>query len=179
MNYALVYEFNDSNEDGVCEAIISRYNNGYRPGLKPDVVVTVYADANGRYETAEGVDDVEGDDDIDADDASYYTLAADLASAMVTLSSMDEKRLYKCIMVSFGSNSQNAALPDVNIGLYKKDSDMTAPDSIVTVTGYNKGLYREVIDASDADSDGDTDLDDHLIYRKIANSFASMRDFKA
>ncbi|KGU82412.1 hypothetical protein [Pseudomonas mediterranea] len=180
MNYALVYEFNDSNEDGVPEAIISRYNNGYKPGLKPDLVVTVYANSiTGLYETAEGVDDVEGDDDIDEDDASYYTLAADLASAMVTLSSMDEKRLYKCIMVSFASNSQNAALPDVNIGLYKKDSDMTDPDSVVTVTGYNKGLYREVVNATDADSDGDTDLDDHLIHRKIANSFASMRDFKA
>ncbi|WP_422776753.1 hypothetical protein ACOXXE_00520 [Pseudomonas mediterranea] len=180
MNYALVYEFNDSNEDGVPEAIISRYNNGYKPGLKPDLVVTVYANSiTGLYETAEGVDDVEGDDDIDEDDASYYTLAADLASAMVTLSSMDERRLYKCIMVSFGSNSRNTALPDVDIGLYKKDSDMSAPDLVVTVTGYNKGLYREIVNATDADSDGDTDLDDHLIYRKIANSFASMRDFKA
>jgi len=179
MNYALVYEFNDSNADGVPEAIISRYNNGYEPGLKPDVVVTAYAHSNGKYETAEGVDDVEGDDDIDADDASYYTLAADLASAMVTLSTMDERRLYKCILVSFGNNSKNAALPDVDIGLYKKDSGMSAPDSVVTVTGYNKGLYRDVANATDADSDGDTDLDDNLIYRKIANSFASMRDFKA
>lgn len=181
MNYALLYEFKDSNDDGVSEAIISRYNNGYSPGVEPNVVVTAYANSlNGKYETAEGVDDVEGDDDIDEDDESYYTLAADLASALVSLSTMGEDRLYKCILVSFGSNSQNAALPDVNIGLYKhSNSDMAAPDSLVTVTGYEKGLYKDVANSTDADSDGDIDLDDKLIYRRIANSFASMRDFKA
>lgn len=181
MNYALLYEFNDTNADGVPEAIISRYNNGFAPELKPDVVVTAYANPrNGKFEKVEGVDDVEGDDDIDEDDESYYTLAADLTNALVTLSSMSESRLYKCILVSFGSNSKNAALPDVDIKLFKKlNSDMTAPDSIVTVTGYDKGLYKDVVHATDADSDGDVDLEDKLIYRRIGNSFASMKDFKA
>ncbi|WP_339508058.1 MULTISPECIES: hypothetical protein [unclassified Pseudomonas] len=48
----------------------------------------------------------------------------------------------------------------------------------MTVTGYDKGMYKKVSGSTDADGDGDIDLDDEFIFRKIAVSFASMRDFK-
>ncbi|MFJ2537088.1 hypothetical protein [Pseudomonas sp. NPDC087614] len=180
MSYSLLYEFKDTDGDGKAEAVISRYNNGDAVNSMPDVVVTAYANtANGKFDTVTGVDDVEGDGDIDEDDESYYALASDLASALVGLSTVGAGRLYRCILISFGDNASGSKLGDVNIGLFNvANSDLTRPDSVVTVTGYDKGMYKKVSGSTDADGDGDIDLDDEFIFRKIAVSFASMRDFK-
>ncbi|WLH35798.1 hypothetical protein PSH79_00435 [Pseudomonas sp. FP2196] len=180
MSYSVLYEFRDTDGNGTAEAVISRYNNGDVVNSAPNVVVTAYANtANGKYDMVTGVDDVEGDGDIDEDDDSYYTLAADLASALVGLSNVGAGRLYRCILISFGENTSGSKLADVNIGLFNvANSDLTRPNSVVTVTGYAKGLYTKVLRSTDADGDGDIDLDDEFIFRKIAGSFASMRDFK-
>ena len=180
MSYSLLYEFRDTDGNGTVEAVISRYNNGDAVNSAPDAVVTAYANiANGKYDTVSGVDDVEGDGDIDEDDDSYYTLASDLASAIVGLSTVGAGRLYRCMLISFGDNASGGKLADVNIDLFKvANSDLTHPDSVVTVTGYDKGLYKKVTGSTDADGDNDIDLDDEFIFRKIAGSFASMRNFK-
>ena len=77
--------FKDINADGKQEAVISRYNNGYANNLKPDAVVTTYANAQGEYDRAEGVDDVEGNDGVDEFDTDTYTVAASLASKLAGL----------------------------------------------------------------------------------------------
>jgi len=180
MNYSVVVEFKDADARGARKAVISRYNNGDAINSQPDVVVTAYSNtANGKYETVTGFDDVEGDGDIDDDDASYYTLAADLASAVVGLSAVGEGRRYRCILLSFDSQISNNRLADVNIGLFNvSNQDLNQPDAVVTVGDYSNGLYKTVLGSTDADSDGDIDLDDQFIFKKIAGSFASMRDFK-
>ena len=179
MRYSLLYEFRDTDGNGTAEAVISRYNNADAVNSLPDIVVTANANiANGKYDTVSGVDDVEGDGDTDEDDDSYYTLAGDLASAIVGLSTVGAGRLYSCMLISFADNASEGKLADVNIGLFNvANSDLTRPDSVVTVTGYDKGLYKKVMGSTDADGDNDIDLDDEFIFRKIAGSFASMREF--
>ncbi|MFJ2488496.1 hypothetical protein [Pseudomonas sp. NPDC087639] len=181
MNYAVLYEFKDIKGDHHAEAIISRYNDGYAPGSKPNVVVTVeYNTVSKKYETVEGYDDVEGDGDLDEDDQSYYTLAADIASAIAGLSKQDDGRRYKSMLVSFDNNGSPAAPPDVKIGLFNvSNPGLSQPDFTVTATDYRNGLYNKVSNTVDANGDNRIDLNDQLVFKRIANSFASMKGFKA
>lgn len=177
MNYAQLYEFLDVDSDGKVEVVISRYNNGYRPGSRPDTVITVFAQGNdGKYDTVYDVDDVDGDDDRDDEDRETYTIAANLVSKMLTLSTVGEQQRYKQILLSFESGDANA---DVVFGHFEEsDTDLTTPDLIVKATKLKNGQYSDVLDTSDANADGIINNDDQLIYRTIANSFRSMKDFQ-
>lgn len=180
MKYAVLYEFKDTKGDKHVEAIISRYNDGYAAGRAPNVVVTAeFNKVSGKYETAEGYDDVEGDGDIDADDGSYYTLAADIASAVAGLSRKDESRHYKCMLVSFKQSDNQIGLPDVKIQLFKTlNLDSEKPETVIA-HDYRNSIYNDITNTLDADQSGTIDSKDKTIFKLIANSFASMRDFKA
>ena len=185
MSYSVVVEFKDTNTDGKQEAVISRYNNGYANNLKPDVTVTTYANDEGEYDRAAGVDDVEGDDGVDEYDTDTYTIAADLASKLAGLSSVGERRLYSCILISSDSEAKRAKPTYVNIDLFKvSNRDLSHPDAKVKLKINATGFYKveDTLEGDgkfniDADGDDDSDANDKLIFVNIANSFVSMRNF--
>ncbi|VVO31875.1 hypothetical protein PS718_05048 [Pseudomonas fluorescens] len=185
MGYSVVVEFKDTNTDGQQEVLISRYNNGYANNLKPDVVVTTFANARGEYVRAEGVDDVEGNDGVDEYDADTYIIAAGLASKLAGLSTVGHGRLYSCILISSDSESKTAKPTYVNIDLFKvSNSNLSQPDANVKLKINATGFYKveDTLEGDgkfniDADGDEDSDADDKLIFVNIANSFVSMRGF--
>ncbi|MDD1009291.1 hypothetical protein M5G27_17590 [Pseudomonas shahriarae] len=185
MSYSVVVEFKDINADGKQEAVISRYNNGYANNLKPDAVVTTYANAQGEYDRAEGVDDVEGNDGVDEFDTDTYTVAASLASKLAGLSTVGEGRLYSCILISSDGESKTAKPTCVNIDLFKvSNNDLSQPDANVKLKINATGFYKveDTLEGEgkfniDADGDEDSDANDKLIFVNIANSFVSMRGF--
>ncbi|VVQ20501.1 hypothetical protein PS925_04794 [Pseudomonas fluorescens] len=185
MSYSVVVEFKDTNTDGKQEAVISRYNNGYANNLKPDVTVTAYANDQGEYHSAAGVDDVEGHDGVDEYDTDTYTVAAGLASKLAGLSTVGEGRLYSCILISSDSEAKTDKPTHVSIDLFKvSNSDLSHPDANVKLkinaTGFYKVEDTLVGDGKfniDADGDDDSDTNDKLIFVNIATSFVSMRNY--
>lgn len=177
MNHKQLYEVKDIDANGSPDVVMSRYNNGNDNLDTPDYSVTISSSRNdGDYDTTTVPDDVDGDGDRDEEDESYYTLAAKLVSALVTLSSVDDRKLFDRILLMFkGSNSTDVSILHFKPG----NTDIYNPDFTVIATNPDKfGSYRTIKDSIDADGDQDIDKDDDLIYRKIASSFASMRDLQ-
>ena len=69
---------------------------------------------------------------------------------------------------------------DIDILHFKPgNTDISAPDYVVTATNPDHlGSYRKINNPLDADGDGDIDNNDNLIYRRLATSFASMKDLR-
>jgi hypothetical protein len=185
MSYSVAVEFRDMNADGKQEAIISRYNNGYANNRKPDVVVTAYANPEGVYEQLDGIDDVEGNDGVDENDAFTYSVAAELASKLVGLSSVGGGRQYSFILISAERKTLEEKPAEVRVNLFNtSNTDLSQPDAVVTLNINDAGYYK-VLEPSqgnnkfdiDADGDGDSDANDKSIFVKIATSFVSMRNF--
>ncbi|MBK5377762.1 hypothetical protein JFT81_24360 [Pseudomonas sp. TH43] len=185
MSYSVAVEFRDTNADGQQEAIISRYNNGYAKNLNPDVVVTAYANPEGVYEQLDGVDDVEGNDGVDENDAFTYSVAAELASKLVGLSSVGGGRLYSFILISAERKAHEEKPAEVTVNFFNtSNTDLSQPDAIVTLKLNDTGSYK-VLEPSqgngkfelDADGDGDSDANDKWILARIVTSFVSMRNF--
>lgn len=180
MNHKQLYEIKDTNADGSPEVVMSRYNDGNDNLDAPDYTVTLSSSQNdGVYDTTTAPDDVDGDDDADEEDEedeSYYTVAAKLVSAMVTLGAVGDRKLFDRLLVLF----KDPTRPDVSILHFKPgNNDIHNPDFTVTASDPGAlGIYRKIENAIDADGDHDVDKDDELIYRRIASSFASMRDLQ-
>ncbi|WLD64996.1 MULTISPECIES: hypothetical protein [Pseudomonas] len=172
----LLYEFKEVfGDDDIPEVLISRLSDENNELDKPDFTVRVSSFNNdGEYYVITKPEDVDGDGKGDKNDALYYELAAKLVTDLVTLSDIGDKKRFSRILIRFKPGSTT----DIEI-LHFKDGNniISAADFIVTVTNPDRyGKYREVKDLIDADGDGDADSNDRLIYRKLATSFASMKD---
>ncbi|WP_415758467.1 hypothetical protein [Pseudomonas sp. LT1P18] len=178
MSYKQLYEIKDIEADGSPEVVMSRYNEGNNDLSHPNFSITISSsNKDGIFDTTTGPEDVDGDGDRDEEDESYYTVAAKLVSAMVSLSSVGDRKVFDRILLLF----KDAIETDVSILHFRLgNTDLQNPDFTVTATNPDTfGSYRTIKDAIDADGDEDVDKDDELIYRKIATSFASMRDLQS
>lgn len=166
-------------DDKATEVSMSRLSDENNDLEHPDHTVRLSSlDKNGTYRAPnlDEVEDVDGDDDRDEDDASYYELAAKLVTALVTLSSVGQQKRFERVLIMFKPGSET----DIDILHFKPgNTDISAPDYVVTATNPDRFRnYRTIKNPIDADGDGDVDSDDSLIYRKLATSFASMRDLR-
>ena len=166
-------------DDKATEVSMSRLSDENNDLEHPDHTVRLSSlDNNGTYRAPnlDEVEDVDGDDDRDEDDASYYELAAKLVTALVTLSSVGQQKRFERVLIMFKPGSET----DIDILHFKPgNTDISAPDYVVTATNPDRFRnYRTIKNPIDADGDGDVDSDDSLIYRKLATSFASMRDLR-
>ena len=89
---------------------------------------------------------------------------------------MGEQKRFERLLIMFKPDSET----DIYILHFKPgNTDISAPDYVVTATNPDRFRnYRTIKNPIDADGDGDVDSDDSLIYRKLATSFASMRDLR-
>ncbi|WP_432754244.1 hypothetical protein [Pseudomonas sp. WMBT8] len=180
MNHKQLYEFRDMDGAGNPEVVMSRYDEGNYNSDAPNARVVIYSsNDNWKYDAVGGTNDADGDGKHDDEDRSYYINAANFVTQMVTLSPFHEgKRLFDRILIAFDASN----VKDVNIMHFNKGNrDLTRPDFTVTAANPDQyWSYRSIIATSrkDADGDGDIDLDDDLIYRRLATSFASMRNLK-
>ncbi|RLU09868.1 hypothetical protein CS078_00185 [Pseudomonas prosekii] len=175
MNNKQLYEIQSIADGHTPHVVMSRYADGNDDLNSPDFSVTISSSLNdGNYDTTSAPEDVDGDGDTDAEDESYYTVAAKLVCALITLSSVGELKVFDRLLLM----NKDANNTDVSILHFKPGNrSIHLPDFTVTATGVDAlGRYLEIKQTIDADGDGDIDKDDELIYRRIASSFASMRD---
>lgn len=178
MKHKQLYEFRDTDGAGNPEVVMSRFDEGNSDLSNPNSRITLYStNDNWTYDASSPTNDADGDGDHDEEDASYYLAAANLITAMATLSPRDEsKRLYDRILMGFSDSPAT----DVSILHYRKGNrDLNRPDVIVVASNPDYlGSYRTIKGALDADGDGDIDSDDERIYKKLASTFASMKYLK-
>ncbi|WP_460136551.1 hypothetical protein [Pseudomonas sp. S1_E04] len=171
----LLYEFKEVfGDDEHQEVQISRLKDENDNLQNPDYTVTLSSYNNdGKYYAISKPEDVDGDNDSDEDDASYYEMAAKLVTDLLTLSSMDSKKLFARILIRFKQGSKTA----VEILHFKPgNTEIHKPDDVVTATNPDSlGRYTKIEGVIDADGDGDEDANDQLIYRNLATSFVSMK----
>lgn len=183
MNYKQLYKIKDINGDGNPEVLISHYNEGNDNLSEPDYSITLTKnEKDGKFYNINSQEDINRDGERDDDDElieSYYEIAANLVSAMATLSVIVQSKVFDSILLLFADPESE----DVSILHFKEENpDIKNPDhTVVVVFNITTKRYNAVRDLIDADgktdaAKGGPDVADSTIYRRIATAFSAMQD---